>query len=294
VADPPPGPARPLIGAHVPVAGGLAAGLRYAADIGAGAAQVFVANPRSWALPAGPAGAGPGPAAGAVMPLFVHAPYLINLGSPDQVIRDRSVVSLRHSLHRGAQLGARGVVVHAGSAAGGERDKSLRHAREALLPLLDSIPDGGPDLLVEPMAGLGQMLCRTVADLGPYLAGLDWHPRAGVCLDTCHLFAAGHDLAAPGGVAAILDELAAVTAGTGRLRLLHVNDSTEPCGSHRDRHENIGAGRIGRAAFAALLQHPAVARVPCLIETPGPKAAHAADVATLKRLRRGAGGAPAR
>jgi deoxyribonuclease-4 len=142
------------------VAGGLAAGLRYASDIGAEAIQVFVSNPRSWALPAA------GPAhlareaevirdqlAEAGLPVFVHAPYLINVGSADPVIRERSVASMRHSLCRGGAIGARGVVVHPGSAAGGDRDKSMLYARECLLPVLDSIPADGPDLLLEPMAG---------------------------------------------------------------------------------------------------------------------------------------------
>jgi deoxyribonuclease IV len=270
------------------VAGGLAAGLRYADGIGAEAVQVFVSNPRSWALRRPDAGrdrAAADQLAAAGLPLFVHTAYLINLGSMDQVIRDRSVASLRHSLLRGTELGARGVVVHAGSAAGGDLDRSLRYARECLLPLLDSIPDGGPDLLLEPTAGLGQMLCRTVAELPAYLDGLDWHPRAGVCLDTCHAFAAGHDLAAKGGAAATLDELTAALPGGGRLRLIHANDSKDPCSSRRDRHENIGAGQIGEQPFHALLRHPAAAQVPFIIETPGPKAAHAADVAMLKRMR---------
>ena len=177
------------MGAHVPVAGGLAAGLRYVSDIAAEAIQVFVSNPRSWALPAGD------PAhlareaevirdqlAGAGLPVFVHAPYLINVGSPDPVIRERSVASMRYSLRRGGAIGARGVVVHTGSAAGGDRGKSMRYARQCLLPVLDSIPADGPGLLLEPMAGQGQLLCTALADLGPYLDMLDWHPRAGVCL----------------------------------------------------------------------------------------------------------------
>jgi deoxyribonuclease-4 len=299
VADRLPRAARPRIGAHVPVSAGLAAGgLRYAAEIGAEVIQVFVSNPRSWARsPGDPAQvrAFRDQLAVTGLPVFVHSPYLINVASADPGIRDRSVESLAHSLRRGGEIGARGVVVHIGSAAGGDRDKSLRHARESLLPLLDSLPDDGPDLLLEPMAGQGQMLCATVADLGPYLDGLDWHPRAGVCLDTCHVFAAGHDLAARGGAAATLDALSAVLGGKenqatgggvpGRLRLVHANDSKDPCGSHRDRHQNIGAGLIGTRAFGALLRHPAVAHVPFVIETPGPKAAHAADLATLKRLR---------
>ena len=288
-------PARPAVGAHVPVAGGLAAGLRYAAGVGAEAVQVFVSNPRSWALPGPDPGrdrAAAAQLAAAALPLFVHSPYLVNVGSIDQVIRDRSVAALRHSLLLGARLGARGVVVHAGSAVGGDRDKSLRYAREGLLPLLDSIPDGGPDLLVEPTAGLGQMLCRTVAELPAYLDALDWHRGRRLPGHLPRVRAAGHDLTAPGGAAATLDELTAALPGGGRLRLIHANDAKDPCGSRRDRHENIGAGQIGAEPFRALLRHPATAQVPFIVETPGPETAHAADVATLKRLRAGGQGQP--
>jgi deoxyribonuclease-4 len=137
------------------------------------------------------------------------------------------------------------------------------------------------------MAGQGAILCATVEQLGPYLDALDRHPRAGVCLDTCHAFAAGHDLAAPGGVRETMDALVAC-AGDGRLRLIHANDSKDPCGSARDRHENIGAGHIGERAFAALFRHPAVAGVPFVIETPGrAPEPHRRDIDVLKRLRDG-------
>lgn len=283
-------------GAHVPVAGGLATGgLRYARQIGAEAIQVFVSNPRGWALSVGDRRqdtAFRDEVTAAALPVFVHAPYLVNVASPDQATWQRSVAALRHSLARGAAIGARGVVVHPGSAAGGDRGAALRRAREALLPVLDALGEHGPRLLLEPTAGQGFLLCGTLSDLVPYLDALDWHPRAGVCLDTCHLFAAGHDLAAPGAAAALLAEFAAVlaagpAAGTadGRLGLIHANDSKDGCGSRRDRHQNIGAGQIGTGVFAGLLAHPATAGVPFIAETPGPVAAHAADVATLKRLR---------
>jgi len=201
---PAPTPARP-IGAHVRVTGGLAAGgLRYAAETGAETIQVFVSNPRGWALPPGDTGqdaALRGHVASTGMQVFVHAAYLVNLGSPDPVTRRRSAASLAHSLRRGREIGARGVVVHTGSAVRAGRPAGMLHVRESLLPLLDSLGDDGPDLLLEPTAGRGQLLCATAADLGPYLAALDWHPRAGLCLDTCHAFAAGHDLATRGGVA---------------------------------------------------------------------------------------------
>ena len=286
-------PSRP-IGAHVRVTGGLAAGgLRYAAETGAEAIQVFVSNPRGWALSAGDARQDAvlrDQVASTGVPVFVHATYLVNLGSPDPATRRRSAASLAHSLRRGREIAARGVVVHTGSAVRASREQGMRHVRECLLPLLDSLGDDGPDLLLEPTAGRGQMLCSDAGDLGPYLAAVDWHPRAGLCLDTCHAFAAGHDLAARGGAARLLDALAPVMGrrqgrGGGRLRLIHANDSKDGCGSHRDRHANIGAGQIGTAPFAALLRHPATRGVPFVVETPGPRAAVAADVATLKALR---------
>lgn len=273
------------IGAHVPVAGGLATGgLKYAAEIGAEAIQVFVSNPRGWAMAAGK------PAEDARLresdlPVFVHAPYLVNLGSPSDDTLTRSVESVRHALRRGHDIGARGVVVHTGSAVSQSPEDAMRQIHEHLLPLLDEIPADGPDLLLEPMAGQGAMLCATVQQLGPYFDALDRHPRVGVCLDTCHAFAAGHDLTARDGVGAMIDALVE-TVGEDRLKLVHANDSKDECGSAKDRHENIGAGRIGEEPFAELLHHPAVAGVPFIIETPGRSPdPHRKDVETLKRLR---------
>ena len=124
---------------------------------------------------------------------------------------EKSADALAYALRRGGEIGARGVVVHAGSGGGlarGRREgQALRQVGEIALPLLDKLGDDGPDLLFEPMAGQGQMLCARAGDLVPYLDAVARHPKAGVCLDTCHLFAAGHDLTAPGGVAAMLDEL---------------------------------------------------------------------------------------
>ncbi|MGK5630624.1 deoxyribonuclease IV [Streptomyces sp. URMC 123] len=284
--------ARNPIGGHVPVAGGLArTGLAYARGIGAEAVQVFVANPRGWALPPG------NPAQDeafreecerASIPAYVHAPYLINFGSHTEATVVRSVASLRHSLTRGRRIGALGVVVHTGSATGGRgRPEALAQVREWMLPLLDELTgDDDPWLLLEPTAGQGASLCSLAQDLGPYFDALDRHPRLGVCLDTCHAFAAGHDLAAPGGTKALLDELVD-TVGAGRLKLIHANDSKDVAGAHKDRHENIGAGHIGAEPFGELFGHPATEGVPLVIETPGGEAGHAADVARLKALRDG-------
>jgi deoxyribonuclease-4 len=274
---------HPLIGGHVFVAGGLATGgLKYAEEIGAEVIQVFATNPRGWALTAGK------PEEDARlresgMPVFVHAPYLVNLGSPNSDTLERSVASIRHTLRRGVETGALGVVVHTGSAVSQSRDHAMRQVRDHLLPLLDEIPAEGPDLLLEPMAGQGQMLCATVQDLGPYLDALGFHPRANVCLDTCHAYSAGHDLAAENGVKEMLDALHAIAPK--RLKLIHANDSKDPCGSKRDRHENIGAGHIGARAFADLMSHKVAARVPFCIETPGKADKHREDIELLKKLR---------
>jgi deoxyribonuclease IV len=282
-------PRRPSpIGAHVPTAGGLARGaLKYAVKIGAEAIQVFISNPRGWAAtpgdPRDDRAFREGCAAGRI-PVFIHAPYLINVGSPTVATVAKSAEALRHALRRGKQIGASGVVVHSGSAiAGTRRPDALDQLRETLLPILDEYPDG-PALLIEPTAGGGQALAGRIEQLAEYFEALDGHPRLGVCLDTCHAFAAGHDLAAPGGVRSTLN-LLVKTVGRGRLRLVHANDSRDPLGSSRDRHESIGEGTIGPGPFRELFVHPATRNVPVVIETPGGETGQRRDIQLLRALR---------
>ena len=274
----------PRIGSHAVVAGGLATGgLAYAAEVGAEAIQIFVSNPRGWARSA----ADPGQDTrlrDCGIPVYVHAPYLINPGSANTEVAAKSADALAHALDRARAIGARGVVVHTGSAVGGDRDSGLGQVARSLLPLLEQLGDDDPDLLLEPMAGQGQMLCAAAAELEPYLEALRRHPKVGVCLDTCHMFAAGHDISVPGGAEAMLQEVERA-AGPGRVKLIHANDSLAPLGSKKDRHAAIGDGAIGPKAFAELLAHPLLADVPFVVETPGGKAGHARDIATLKDLR---------
>ena len=271
------------------VAGGLARhGLPYAREIGAEAVQVFVSNPRGWALSAGDRAqdtAFRDTCGEARMPVFVHAPYLVNLGSPTEATLDKSLDCLAHSLRRGRDIGARGVVVHAGSeVTGGSYDLAIKQVHERLLPLVDSLGEDDPELLVELTAGGRGSLASTPAGLSAYLDALERHPKVGVCVDTCHAMAAGHDLAAPGGVRRFLGAVAKA-AGRGRIKLVHANDSKDPVGSGRDRHESVGRGSIGEAAFSELFVHPATKGVPVLVETPGKPADNARDIALLKRLR---------
>lgn len=281
------------VGAHAPTAGGIArTALPYLDAAAAGAVQVFVGNPRGWTLRPGDPDQDTRFVAGCRergdLPIFVHAPLLVNLGSPTPDTVTRSVAALAHSLERGAAIGARAVVFHAGSAVtAGTADAALRQVREVLLPLLDRAAAAGwPRLLVEPSAGGGCSLAARVEDLRSYLDAVDRHPGLGVCFDTCHAWSAGHDLASPGGMASTLDTLVDM-CGRDRLWLVHANDSKDPCGSTRDRHETIGKGTIGEAGFAELMTHPATAGVPVIVETPTERHhGHAADIATLNRLAR--------
>ncbi|MEV4541062.1 deoxyribonuclease IV [Micromonospora echinaurantiaca] len=281
---------RRRVGSHTPTSGGLAkAALPYLDAAGSEVVQVYVSNSRGWALPPGD------PVQDALfrdgcaerdVPVFIHASLLVNLGSPTAATVERSALTLAHALRRGTAIGARGVVFHAGSAVDtGHAEAAMRQVRETLLPLLDgAAAEGGPMLLVEPSAGGGRSLASRVEHLGPYLDAVDGHPWLGVCFDTCHAWAAGHDLAAEGGMTATLDTLVA-TVGADRLKLVHANDSKDLCGSTRDRHENIGKGTIGEPAFAELMRHPATAGLPIVVETPTEKhVGHAADIATLTRL----------
>src|SRR3954452_12095780 len=282
------------IGAHIQIKGGLAkGGLAYTDAVAARAVQVFVGNPRGWRLTDGDPRQDAAFTAGCAergVPSFVHTPFLGNVGSPTEATVEQSIASIRHNLLRGAQLGCLGVVVHAGSAVGEDRyDDALKQLPDGRLPALEELPDDGRRLLVEPTAGGGKSLAATVEDLGPYLAALEHHPRVGVCLDTCHPWAAGHDLSVPGGMTATLDALEA-TVGPGRLGLVHANDSLDECGSKRDRHTTIGEGTIGVAPFAELLAHPSMSGVPVVVETPSeldgsPSAGHKRDIDLLCSLR---------
>ncbi len=271
----------------MPVTRGLATGgLAHADRIGAEAVQVFITNPRGWAPAAGKPEEDNAFREGCSargMPAFVHAPYLINLASPTPATRTNSVAAVLHSLRRGAEIGAAGVVVHAGSAVGdARREEALRRVREALLPVLDAMPDGAPRLLIEPTAGGGCALAARIADLPEYLANLDHHPLLGVCLDTCHAFAAGEDLGTPAGMRRALTALDR-GVGRGRLGLIHANNSRDERGSTRDRHAGIGAGRIGALSFGVLFSHPVSRGVPVVVETG--EDTQAADVAALRGLR---------
>lgn len=271
------------------VGGGLVRrGLREARDIGAEAVQFFSGNPRGWRAPAldpADAEAFRAACADAGIAVYLHAPYLLNLGSPDDAVLEKSVAALAEALRRGAAVGAKGVVVHAGSSVTPDfRAAALARLPEIVGRLLDAAPPG-PALLIEPTAGGGAALAADVPSTVEYFQALN-DPRVGLCADTCHLHAAGEDLSTPAKLRAVLRTLA---REIGRLDLVHVNDSQDPRGSKRDRHAPLGTGALGIEPLRGLFGSPAVRGVPLVVETPENKA----DVAVLRELRESSQRSPA-
>jgi deoxyribonuclease-4 len=280
---------RPRIGAHVPTSGGMAKrAIAYAQTIKAEAIQVFASNPRGWAMPEANREADDAFKARAEqfdIATYVHAPYLINLGSPTVATYESSLASTKYSLQRGGDLGALGVVIHTGSAVDASHvANAWKQIHDGMMPILEALPEDSPTLLLEPTAGQGQSLVKRLEDLVHYLDALEHHPKVGICLDTCHVFAAGHDIKKKGGMTETLDLLVSIV-GAERFQLVHVNDSMDVCGALKDRHQNIGEGEIGVDPFKELLAHPAVARTSLILETPGQEPEHSKEVALLKKFR---------
>ena len=279
----------PRIGAHVPTSGGMAVrSIEYAKTIKAEVIQVFGSSPRTWATPI------PNPkmdelfiekATALDIESYVHASFLINLGSPTSTTYENSLNATKYSLERGRQIGAKGVVVHTGSAVDEAHEKKAwKQIHEGVMRILNSLDDQDPWLLLEPTAGQGKSLVKRLEDLTKYFEALEWHPKVGICLDTCHVFAAGHDIKKPGGMKETLDLLVEIV-GIERIQLIHTNDSMDKCGNLKDRHQNIGKGEIGITPFQDLISHPAVLNAPLVLETPGAEPEHGSEVALLKKMR---------
>ena len=279
----------PRLGAHTPTSGGMAKrSIAYAQEVKAEAIQVFASNPRGWAMPDANVEADKlfrDKALELDIETYVHAPFLINLGSPTVATYENSVASTAYSLRRASEIGSKGVVVHTGSAVDADYvDKAWKQIKKGMVPVLNKLKDEDPWLLLEPTAGQGQSLVKKLDDLLHYFEALDWHPKVGVCLDTCHVFAAGHDIAKKGGMTETLDLLVKLV-GIERIKLIHTNDSMDVCGALKDRHQNLGDGEIGLKAFEELLAHPVAQSAPLILETPGMEEKHGEEIALLSKMR---------
>lgn len=277
------------IGAHVPTSGGLVKrALGYAQTIEAETIQIFASNPRGWAMPEPNATADKefrNQAEAMDITTYVHAPFLINLGSPTEATYENSLASTEYALKRSRELGALGAVIHTGSAVKEEFvDQAWKQIHDGVLPILERLKADDPFLLLEPTAGQGQSLVRRLEELVKYFDALEHHPKVGICIDTCHVFAAGHDITTKSGVDEMLGALTAVIPSD-RIKLVHANDSMDICGALKDRHQSIGAGHIGEKPFQTLMKHPSMNGVPFVLETPGEEPEHGREVKILKKLR---------
>lgn len=285
----------PRLGAHVSTAGGVASAFPRAVELGCDALQVFVKNANAWRakpLPATEIGAfraahaaTPGPSAPAPLPLVAHAGYLINLCSPKPDVHEKSHAALVDELERCSALGVPGLVLHPGAHLGEGEEVGLDGIARALDAVHAALPDATARVLLENTAGQGTVLGSRLEQLAAILARVDAPGRVGVCLDTCHAFAAGYDLRSDDGYAAFVDEVAR-TVTLQRVAAVHLNDSVFGLGSRKDRHASIGEGELGRATFARWLADARWGDVPMVLETPlgDDGLGHARDLATLRAL----------
>ncbi len=258
------------IGAHVSTAGGIATAFERAVAIGAECIQIFESAPQQWGTArlddAQVADFREKMAASGIGPVFIHGKYLMNLASADAKIFKTSASTLRSSLNIAGRIGARGVIFHTGSHKGLGLEAVFEQICEAARSVLAETPEDAW-MIFENSAGQGGTIGSKFSDLGQILKRID-NPRAKVCIDTCHAFAAGYDLSNAAGVATTMAELDR-EIGIENVAAVHCNDSKTPLGAGRDLHDNIGAGHIGRAGFEAMLAHPAFADIPFLLEVPG-------------------------
>ena len=261
-----------LIGAHVSPAGGPANAVQRGVERDCRSIQIFNQNPRAWkprvysdeevaafheAIDASDVDA-----------TLIHAVYLLNCASEDTEIRGKSLTALTAALQAGDALGAVGVVLHPGSALkdGGPVGEAITRAAETIAEALEESENCS--LHLEDTAGAGGTLGRSFEELASLIEQAGGGKRLAVCLDSCHLYASGYDIATADGLSAVIDEFDSVV-GLERLASLHFNDSATPLGSNVDRHAPPGEGSLGREGCAAFLSEPRFEGMPVILEGPG-------------------------
>lgn len=273
------------LGSHVSVAGQIYLAVARAKAIGCETMQIFSGNPRSWR-----------PAhytskeitefkkrrsRSVIDPVAIHLPYLVNMGSPSEEIHRHSVQATLENLARAKLLGADFLVVHVGGHSGCGQKKGLANVKASLKAILGQ-EFGDVKLLLENTSGSGYALGSKMEELAEIFVDFNGDRRLGLCLDTCHAYAAGYDLTSEKGTNNLLDEIDNLF-GLDKLLFMHLNDCRGRLGSHIDRHEHIGKGLIGLEAFKRLINNPRLANLAGVIETP--KLGSEDDIRNLKLLQ---------
>ncbi|HXQ25568.1 MAG TPA: deoxyribonuclease IV [Candidatus Acidoferrales bacterium] len=277
--EPPPPPEIPAwkdgsirIGIHTSIAGDITGALEIAHGLGANALQIFSSSPRMWVrgisriTDADAARFRARRAELALGPLVIHCNYLINLASPNPVLRTRSMQAFHQEIVRAVALGADFLVLHPGSGQESGSDAAVAAIAQALKLAARGLKLGDLRILLENTAGQGSSVGSRFEELKAILDACPDLPL-GVCIDTAHTFAAGWDIRTQAGLEGALADIDR-TVGLGRVSVVHVNDSKVPLGSRVDRHEHIGKGKIGLEAFGRILNHPLLAACAFILETP--------------------------
>jgi deoxyribonuclease-4 len=266
-------------------AGGIDTAIDRIAAIGGDCVQVFTQSPRMWRptnhKPEAIAAFHEKRAEHGIGGVVCHALYLVNLAAPDDEVYKKSVATMKTTVDAATAIGADAVIFHVGSHLGTGFEAGLKRTVRALKQILKRC-DGDTWLLMENSAGTGATIGRSLDELETIFDRLDAHPRLGLCLDSCHLYASGYDVTDRKVVDALVGDLD-TRIGVDRVRALHVNDSATPLGSNRDRHANILEGELGEG-LGAFLAHPAFQQLSCYLEVPGPDG-HWPDAAEIQKLR---------
>ena len=280
----------PRFGAHLSIAGGLPRAVDRAEASGCQALQIFTKSAGQWRareLPSGEIALFRRRVRETrIRPVVAHNSYLINVAAADRALRKQSMLALRDELDRAETLGLDGLVMHPGSYTSGTEAEGLRLIADALDAILTSRPRGRARILLEQTAGQGTNLGHRFEHLAEIIDRLGGSPRVGVCLDTCHLLAAGYDICSEEGYRETFRQFGRIV-GFPRLKAFHLNDSKKPCMSRVDRHEHIGKGCIGIEPFRWLVNDRRFEKLPMLLETPKletPESRRRSDVDPLDRM----------
>ena len=257
-------------GGHMSAAGGIWTAIDRVEAIGGDCVQVFTQSPRMWKPTAHTPEAiekfKQRRAEAGLTGVVCHALYLVNLAAPDDAVYEKSITAMCATMKTAHAIEADAVIFHVGSHLGTGFEAGVARVVPAMRQILE-LADGDTWLAMENAAGTGATIGRSLEELATLVNALDRHPRLGICLDSCHLFASGYDVRDPEAVDALVSEIDR-EIGLDRLRALHINDSQTPLGSNRDRHANILEGEIGEG-MGAFLAHPAFRELNAYLEVEG-------------------------
>ena len=276
-----------LLGAHMSTAGGLHTAFARGEALGCTAIQIFTSSPRQWRgrklTDADVREFRQAWEASSCRVCLAHDIYLTRLGTRDSAILSRSRSTFAQEIRTCQRLGLSGLVMHPVGDTDADEDAVLARVADSLNAIFDEVPFEGTQVLLETTAGQGANVGYRFEQLARIIDGVEQDARLGICVDTCHVFAAGYDISGKTGWRKMMSELEA-TVGLARLKAIHLNDSRKPLGSRVDRHAHIGRGEIGEAAFERVMRDRRLAKIPKLLETPKENDMDAVNLALLRKL----------